>query len=74
LSSMRCPTKSAIMIGDDAEADVSGAIAAGIGVGLLVRTGKYTTGAESKVDPAPTAIVDDLKAAVEWLVEQQLIV
>ncbi len=71
LSSMGCSAKNAVMIGDDAEADVSGAIAAGIGVGLLVKTGKYTEGAESNVDPPPSATVDDLKAAVDWIFENQ---
>ena len=46
LSSMGCPAGHAVMIGDDAEADVSGAIAAGIAFGLLVKTGKYIPGAE----------------------------
>ncbi len=55
------------MIGDDAEADVSGAIAAGLVAGLLVRTGKYAPGAEAGLDPAPTVIVDDLAAAVKWI-------
>lgn len=71
LSSMACKAEDAVMIGDDAEADVSGALAAGIGTGLLVRTGKYATGDEDRVDPAPTAVVDDLEAAVDWIVRQR---
>ncbi|HEY4426637.1 MAG TPA: TIGR01458 family HAD-type hydrolase [Solirubrobacteraceae bacterium] len=48
----------AVMIGDDAEADVGGAMAAGL-AGVLVRTGKY------REDPVmarvtPTAIVDSI--------------
>jgi HAD superfamily hydrolase (TIGR01458 family) len=50
--------KRAVMIGDDAEADVGGAMAAGL-PGVLVRTGKY------RQDPVmarvtPTAIVDSI--------------
>jgi len=71
LSSMGCQAEDAVMIGDDAEADVSGALAAGIGKGLLVRTGKYATGDEDKVDPAPTAVVDNLEAAVEWIMRRR---
>ncbi len=71
LSSMGCPAKNAVMIGDDVEADVSGAISAGIGHGLLVKTGKYTEGVENQVDPAPTATVEDLQAAVDWIVEHR---
>ncbi len=67
LASMDCRPADAVMVGDDAEADVSGAIAAGIGAGLLVRTGKYAEGAENDVDPPPTAVVDDLAAAVDWI-------
>jgi phospholysine phosphohistidine inorganic pyrophosphate phosphatase len=49
----------AVMVGDDAEADVGGAMAAGL-PGVLVRTGKY------REDPVmarvtPTAIVDSIK-------------
>jgi HAD superfamily hydrolase (TIGR01458 family) len=48
-----------VMVGDDAEADVGGAMAAGL-PGVLVRTGKY------REDPVmarvtPTAIVDSIK-------------
>lgn len=72
LASMDCRAEEAVMIGDDAEADVAGALAAGIGTGLLVRTGKYAPGDEDRVDPAPTAVVDDLAAAAEWILRQRL--
>ena len=65
LSGIGCRAEEAVMIGDDAEADVSGALAAGIGTALLVRTGKYAAGDEDRVDPAPTAVVDNLQAAVD---------
>ncbi len=71
LSSMGCKAEDAVMIGDDAEADVSGALAAGIGTGLLVRTGKYTPGDEDTVDPVPTAVVDDLGAAADWILRRR---
>jgi HAD superfamily hydrolase (TIGR01458 family) len=48
----------AVMIGDDAEADVGGAMAAGL-PGVLVRTGKYRADAlNARV--TPTAIVDSV--------------
>lgn len=71
LASMGCPAKQAVMVGDDAEADVSGALAAGLGVGLLVKTGKYIPGAEDRVDPPPSDTVDDLAAAVDWIISQR---
>jgi ribonucleotide monophosphatase NagD (HAD superfamily) len=55
------------MIGDDAEGDVAGALRAGLGAALLVRTGKYRPGDETRFDPAPTALVEDLTAASQWI-------
>jgi phospholysine phosphohistidine inorganic pyrophosphate phosphatase len=49
----------AVMIGDDAEADVGGAMAAGL-PGVLVRTGKYREDALT-ARVTPTAIVDSIK-------------
>ena len=51
------------MIGDDVEADVGGAMAAGL-AGILVRTGKYRTGQEAALAIAPSFVADDLSAAV----------
>lgn len=56
----------AVMIGDDVEADIGGAQAAGI-VGVLVRTGKYREGDEARIDPAPAHVADDLAAATDWI-------
>ena len=71
LASMDCPAASAVMVGDDAEMDVAGALTAGIGHGLLVRTGKYRTGHENAVQPAPTAVVDDIAKAADWIIDHQ---
>jgi HAD superfamily hydrolase (TIGR01458 family) len=50
--------ENAVMVGDDAEADVGGAMAAGL-PGILVRTGKYR---QDAIPPevTPTAIVDSI--------------
>ncbi|MFT4027631.1 MAG: TIGR01458 family HAD-type hydrolase [Novosphingobium sp.] len=64
LASIDCPADEAMMIGDDVESDVGGAMAAGMR-GVLVRTGKYQPGAEKLIDPPPTAVCDDLAAIVE---------
>ena len=53
------------MVGDDAESDVAGALRAGLGAAILVRTGKYRDGDEARVDPAPSAVVPSLREAVE---------
>jgi HAD superfamily hydrolase (TIGR01458 family) len=71
LASMACDGKEAVMVGDDAEADVAGALTAGLGAALLVRTGKYRPGDEMRVAPAPTDTVADLAAAAEWILERR---
>ncbi len=48
------------MVGDDAEFDVAGALAAGVGAGILVRTGKYRPGDEDGARPVPTRVLDSI--------------
>jgi HAD superfamily hydrolase (TIGR01458 family) len=69
LTGLNCPAADAVMVGDDAESDVAGALRAGLGAALLVRTGKYRPGDETRFDPAPTAVVDDLAAATDWILK-----
>ena len=71
LASTEIDGREAVMVGDDAEADVAGALAVGIGSALLVRTGKYRPGDESRVEPRPSATVDDLAAAARWILERR---
>jgi len=71
LASLGCDGKDAVMVGDDAEADVAGALAAGLGAALLVRTGKYRPRDEDKVEPAPSDTVADLAAATQWIMERR---
>jgi HAD superfamily hydrolase (TIGR01458 family) len=66
LAGLDCKAHEAAMVGDDVEADVGGAMAAGL-TGVLVRTGKYQPGVEARIDPPPDAVCDDLAAAAEWL-------
>jgi phospholysine phosphohistidine inorganic pyrophosphate phosphatase len=49
----------AVMVGDDVEADVEGALAAGL-AGMLVRTGKYRDDALAASGVTPTAIADSI--------------
>jgi ribonucleotide monophosphatase NagD (HAD superfamily) len=58
------------MIGDDAEADVAGVIKAGIGAGIIVRTGKYRLGDEARFIRPPTATVADLVTANDLILAQ----
>lgn len=66
LKGLGCAPEDAVMIGDDAEADVGGAMTAGLRA-ILVKTGKYRAGDELRLREPPTATVNDLKAAVELL-------
>lgn len=62
---MNCDPGEVVMIGDDAESDVAGALKAGLGAAFLVRTGKYRSGDEARFAPRPTAVVADVAEAVE---------
>lgn len=66
LASAGCRAGEAVMVGDDVESDVAGALAAGL-AGILVRTGKYHSGDEAQIDPPPSAVLDDLVAAADWI-------
>lgn len=55
-----CGVHELAMVGDDAEFDVAGALDAGVGAGILVRTGKYRPGDESRFDPPPSAVIDSV--------------
>ena len=52
------------MIGDDAEADVSGALEAGAGMATLVKTGKYRQGDEERAALRPTTVVAGISEVV----------
>ncbi|MGA9442061.1 MAG: TIGR01458 family HAD-type hydrolase [Methyloceanibacter sp.] len=67
LASMGCAPEEAVMVGDDAECDVAGALLAGLSRAVLVRTGKYRDGDERRVEAPPTAVVKDLPAAAAWI-------
>lgn len=62
LAAIGCAANESVMIGDDVESDVGGALSAGL-AGVLVRTGKYQIGAEARIDPPPSSLCDDLPAA-----------
>ena len=56
LAACGVPPARAIVVGDDAEVDVAGAIAAGLS-GWLVRTGKYRPGDETRYAPWPECVL-----------------
>lgn len=63
VDSIGCAPENVVMIGDDVESDVGGAMAAGL-QGLLVRTGKYRAGDEARLKNGPIRVEDSLVEAV----------
>jgi HAD superfamily hydrolase (TIGR01458 family) len=59
LTTLGAEAATTVMVGDDIEADVGGAIAAGLR-GVLVRTGKYRTDTLDASAVTPTAVVDSI--------------
>lgn len=66
--SLGCSPEDTVMIGDDVESDVIGAVNAGLN-GILVRTGKYIQGDEKKIKPGSLCVAD-ITAAVDHILEQ----
>ena len=66
VAALGCPAGAVAMIGDDVEADVGGAMAAGL-FGVLVQTGKYREGHEASISPRPDLVARDLADAIARL-------
>jgi len=66
VDSLGCNPGETAMVGDDVEADIGGAMAAGLR-GVLVQTGKYRPGDEDRIDPPPDAVAAGLSQAVDWI-------
>lgn len=69
VKSMDCEAGEVIMVGDDVESDVIGALRSGI-EGILVRTGKYRPGAEDLIE-GKAECVDDISTAVELILNEK---
>jgi HAD superfamily hydrolase (TIGR01458 family) len=66
VSDMGLDAHQVLMVGDDVEADVQGAMDAGLQA-CLVKTGKYRPGDEQRLDPQRARVFDDLGAVVDAL-------
>ena len=67
--SMGCDPAACVMVGDDVESDVNGALEAGLQA-LLVRTGKYLEGDAERM-AAGGRVVADIGEAVRWIAERR---
>jgi len=74
IKSMGVSAHEAVMIGDDIVSDIGGALSAGLGAAILVRTGKYLQGDESKLDTKigsqATMVVDSVVDAVQYICQE----
>jgi HAD superfamily hydrolase (TIGR01458 family) len=66
VASLGLPAEEILMVGDDAEADVDGALAAGLQA-ALVQTGKYRAGDEAAIARPGARIFPDVTAVADWL-------
>ncbi|XP_071537931.1 haloacid dehalogenase-like hydrolase domain-containing protein 2 [Panulirus ornatus] len=66
-----CSALETVMIGDDVQDDVCGAMKAGL-LGVLVKTGKYRPDDESTVDPKPSYVAEDFADAVNHIIDNWL--
>lgn len=64
--SLDLPPAAIAMVGDDVESDVGGAQEAGM-IGVLVRTGKYRPGDETRAGARPDAVLDSVADLRAWL-------
>ncbi|MEJ1286014.1 haloacid dehalogenase-like hydrolase domain containing 2 [Cricetulus griseus] len=66
-----CAPEEAIMIGDDCRDDVGGAQNTGM-LGILVKTGKYRTADEEKINPPPYLTCESFPHAVDHILQHLL--
>ncbi len=70
VAALGCDAREVVMVGDDVEADVLGAAAAGL-QGILVKSGKYRAGDETRLDGRHTHLLPDLADSVEWILARR---
>lgn len=68
VDSVGCRPEQTLMIGDDVEADVNGALSVGLQA-VLVKTGKYRKGDEQKINSVDAKVVDSVVGAVSAFLE-----
>ncbi len=66
LAELDASPEDAVMVGDDVEADVGGAKAAGLR-GVLVRTGKFREATLASAEPQPDGVVESIAAVPAYL-------
>ena len=66
IKSFHCAPDEVVMVGDDVEADVNGALFAGLQA-ILVQTGKYRPTDEERIQDSSAQVVTDIGAAINLI-------
>jgi len=66
---IHCKPDTVVMVGDDVDADVNGAVDAGL-QGILVQTGKYRPDDVNRLKQKDIPVVKDFAASVDWITGQ----
>ncbi len=69
-NSMKRDPAEVTMVGDDAENDIAGALKAGLGAAILLRTGKYQAGDEAQHQPRPSSTEDSILSAARQILDR----
>ncbi len=67
VEAIHCSPEAVVMVGDDVDTDVNGAVQAGL-TGILVQTGKYREGDRNRLVTDDIPVVKDFVAAVDWII------
>lgn len=65
---MGCAPGAVVMVGDDVESDVIGALEADLQA-VLVQTGKYRPGDEQRIKQPGATMLPDIAATVDWILD-----
>ncbi len=65
---LQCNAHEVVMVGDDVESDIEGAMQAGL-MGCLVKTGKYRDDDENRISKPPTHVADNFICATQWILQ-----
>ncbi|CAG2120083.1 unnamed protein product, partial [Medioppia subpectinata] len=63
-----CRPEDSVMIGDDVCDDIGGAQSLGM-AGILVKTGKYRSGDENKINPLPHYVLPSFSEAIDLIIQ-----
>ena len=66
IKDFNCPPDQVVMVGDDVEADINGATAAGLQA-ILVKTGKYRADDDQRIRDPATRIAKHIEQAIDWI-------